>query len=66
MARKGKRQGMGGGRQRRISVRAVRRDPPDLRKLSRALINIALEQAAAEAAAEAQAKSAKPAEAGDD
>ena len=43
------------GRDRHISVRAVRRDPPDLRKLSRALIQIALEQAAAEAAAEADA-----------
>jgi hypothetical protein len=41
------------GRQRNISVRAVRRDPPDLRKLSRALIQLAMEQAAAEAAAEA-------------
>ena len=40
--------------QRRISVRAVRRDPPDLRKLSRALIQLAMEQAAAEAAAEGQ------------
>ncbi len=43
----------GHGRERRISVRAVRRDPPDLRKLSRALIQLAMEQAAAEAAAAA-------------
>jgi hypothetical protein len=42
----------GGGRQRNISVRAVRRDPPDLRKLSRALIQLAMAQAAAEAEAE--------------
>ena len=40
-----------GGRARRhnISVRAERRDPPDLRKLSRALIQLALVQAEAEA-----------------
>jgi hypothetical protein len=37
---------------RRISVRTIRRDPPDLRKLSRALI--ALAQADAEAAAQAE------------
>ena len=40
--------------ERRISVRTVRRDPPDLRKLSRALI--ALAQADAEAQAQAQAE----------
>lgn len=50
-----KKQTKGGGRQRHISVRAVRREQPDLRKLSRALIALALEQAAAEAAAQAQA-----------
>lgn len=31
--------------ERRISVRAVRRDPPDLKKLSQALIALALAQA---------------------
>jgi hypothetical protein len=41
---------------RRISVRAVRRDPPDLKKLSRALIALALEQAQAEADAQAAHK----------
>lgn len=66
MGQNRKRQGKGGGRQRRISVRGVRRDPPDLRKLSRALIQVALEQAAAEAAAEAQAKKSKSAEAADE
>lgn len=35
----------GGGRQRRISVRVVRRDPPDLRKLSRALITLVMAEA---------------------
>lgn len=39
--------------ERHISVRGVRRDPPDLRKLSRALLAIA--QAEAEAQAQAQA-----------
>ena len=41
-------------RQRHISVRAVRRDPPDLRRLGRAVIALALAQAQAEADAEAQ------------
>jgi hypothetical protein len=36
-------------RQRNISVRAVRRDPPDLRKLSRALIQLAIAEAEAQA-----------------
>lgn len=40
------------GRRRDISVRAVRRDPPDLRKLSRALIAQATAEAEAEAAAQ--------------
>src|SRR5438067_348361 len=40
-------------RQRNISVRAVRRDPPDLRKLSRAVIALAMAQAEAEAQAAA-------------
>jgi hypothetical protein len=45
----------GGGHQRHISVRAVHRDPPDLRKLSRALIALAIAQAEKEAQAEAEA-----------
>jgi hypothetical protein len=44
---------MGKKQRRAISVRAVRRNPPDLKKLSRALIALALEQAQAEADAEA-------------
>lgn len=59
MSRKGSRNKRGSRWQRHISVRAVRRDQPDVRKLSRALIQLALEQAAAEAAAEAQAKKVK-------
>lgn len=35
--------------ERHISVRAVRRDPPDLKKLSRALITLALAEVEAEA-----------------
>lgn len=44
---------MANNKNRRIVVRAVRRDPPDLKKLSRALIALALEQAQAEADAQA-------------
>ena len=40
--------------ERRIRVRSVRRDPPDLKKLSRALIALALAQAEADAQAEHQ------------
>jgi hypothetical protein len=36
-------------RERRISVRAIRRDPPDLHKLSRALLALAQAEAEAEA-----------------
>ena len=45
-----------GGRERHISVRGVRRDPPDLKKLSRALIQLAMAQAEAEAEAERSAR----------
>ena len=48
--------------ERRISVRGVRRDPPDYRKLARALIAIALAEAEAQAAADLNAKN-KPDEA---
>jgi len=41
----------GRGRRRHISVRSVRRDPPDLHKLSRAVMALALAQADAEARA---------------
>ncbi len=54
MSKNGKQRRGRGDRQRHISVRGVRRDQPDLRKLSRALIAVAMEQAAAEAAAQAQ------------
>ena len=54
--------GRGRGKQRNISVRAVRRDPPDLRKLSRALIQLAIAEAEAEAQQEATGQDAAPAE----
>ncbi|MBF6097837.1 hypothetical protein IU510_07065 [Nocardia cyriacigeorgica] len=40
-------------RERRISIRTIRRQPPDLRKLSRAVIAQVLAEAEAEAAAQA-------------
>jgi hypothetical protein len=46
----------GKSRERHLSVRAVRRNPPDLQKLSRALLAVA--QAEAEAEAEARASQA--------
>jgi hypothetical protein len=47
-------------RERRISVRAVRRDQPDLRKLSRALIAMAMAEAEAEADAQDSRKTVVP------
>jgi hypothetical protein len=41
---------------RRIRIRAVRRDPPDVKKLGKALLALALVQAQAEAEAQAQHK----------
>ena len=43
---------------RRISIRSIRKNPPDLHKLGRALIALAMAQAEAEAQAE-DAKKAK-------
>jgi len=40
------------GKQRRLRIRAVRRNPPDLKKLSQALIELAQAQAEADAARE--------------
>ena len=44
---------------RRISIRSVRKNPPDLSKLGRALIALAMAQAEAEAQAQAT-EAAKP------
>jgi len=58
MSKQPKRVRRGASRERHISVRAVRRDPPDLRKLSRALIALAMAQAEADAQAEAEIRAA--------
>jgi hypothetical protein len=44
---------------RRITIRSVRRDPPDVQKLSRALIALAYAQAKAEADAQAEWEAAR-------
>lgn len=49
--------------QRRIVVRGVRREPPDLRKLSRAVIAIAIREAEADAEAKARMNEPTPPEA---
>jgi hypothetical protein len=41
---------------RRVRVRAIRRDPPDVKKLGKALLTLALTQAQAEADAETEHK----------
>jgi|GEM_PF-2817952 hypothetical protein len=43
-----------GGPRRRITVRSTKRTPPDLRKLSRALLDLAAAQAEADAQAVAE------------
>jgi branched-subunit amino acid aminotransferase/4-amino-4-deoxychorismate lyase len=45
--------------QRNITVRSTRRTPPDLHKLSRALLDLAAAQAEADAQGSAQAKGSK-------
>ncbi len=52
MASKSHKRGGDKPAKRHISVRAVRRDPPDLKKLSEALIALAMAQAEAEAQAD--------------
>jgi hypothetical protein len=64
-ARRDSRRPKGRGRERRISVRSERRDQPDLRKLARAVIQLALAQAEAEAEA-ARGQSARPQEHADE
>ncbi len=58
----------GSRKERKLSVRAVRRNPPDLRKLTHALIQLALEQAADEADAKrhAEGQAKGPVEKADD
>lgn len=57
-ARRDARRPKGRGRDRRISVRSVQRDEPDVRKLARAVIQLALAQAEAETQARAEAAQA--------
>jgi hypothetical protein len=45
--------------ERRIRIRAIRRDPPDVKKLSRALIALAMAQAQAEVEARAEHQTKK-------
>ncbi len=52
--------------ERRIRIRSVRRDPPDLRKLASALIALAQAQSEAEAQAEHQQAVERPKAASDD
>lgn len=47
-------------KQHKLIVRPVRREHPDVQKLSRALLALALEQAAAEAAAQRLHEQPKP------
>jgi hypothetical protein len=49
VSNKPNRKKQGGRPERRISVRSVRRDPPDIKKLSQALIALAIAQAEKEA-----------------
>lgn len=42
---------MSNNNKRKVTIRTVRRDPPDLRKLSRALIALAIAQSEADAEA---------------
>jgi hypothetical protein len=56
----GTRKKQGRPSERRISVRAVRRDPPDLKKLSQALIALAMAQAEADAQADHEQQDSKP------
>jgi hypothetical protein len=50
--------------ERQITVRSVRRDPPDLRKLSRAVIAMALRDAEAQAEAREAMNAASPPDSG--
>lgn len=46
-------------RERRFTVRGIRRDPPDIQKLSKALIALAMAEAEREAQAEQAARDAE-------
>ena len=47
-------------KERRFTVRSIRRDPPDIRKLGKALIGLAMAEAEREAQAQQTARLVKP------
>lgn len=57
--RKGNNKARRAREERRFTVRGIRRDPPDIRKLAKALIGLALAEAEREAQAEQAARQAK-------
>jgi hypothetical protein len=59
MSSKSNRRTKGGSSGRRISVRAVRRDAPDVKKLSQAVIALAIAQAEKEAQEQTERKTDK-------
>lgn len=54
--RKGNNKARRGREERRFSVRGIRRDPPDIRKLAKALIGLAMAEAEREAQAQQAAR----------
>ena len=60
MSRTRKKANRRGGRDRHISVRSIRRTPPDPQMMSRAIMEIALHEAAAEKAAQDDVEQRKP------
>jgi hypothetical protein len=55
-----------GREERQFTVRGIRRDPPDIRKLSKALIDLAMAEAERQAQAEQSARQAQPEDTSDD
>lgn len=55
-----------GREERQFTVRGIRRDPPDIRKLSRALIDLAMAEAERQAQAEQSARQAQSTVTSDD
>jgi hypothetical protein len=55
-----------GREERRFTVRGIRRDPPDIRKLSRALIALAMAETERQAQAEQFVRQAQPEDTSDD
>ncbi|TDD28361.1 hypothetical protein E1218_07525 [Kribbella turkmenica] len=58
MSKKRRRKNPRDAREYRVSVRAVRRETPDINKLARAIIDLAMAQAEREAQAEQEAQTA--------